>query len=909
MSKNALAGPRLLGGAVHSIVAPGLHAVEELLRLRRRERLDVRLEPLVREVLEPVEADHLAVAASSRVRLDDQIGGAARGVEGDVLVQGVELHAAVGQRHQLAAAARAVLRGEQEPRHSRGRLVDYRQLAEAAGVPEPRDGRKLRVHLQPGGAAGEEQVGQAGLRGDGPVDQEGVVDQDALRTPFDREPGRGRVAAHQRRFEPEVADDLQVGCDAAVGVEGACCRRAANGELRDVRRGGVQRAGRRHRHVPVQADASVGEAGQQRPVFLADGHQGVLDLEVARCALQLGRLHEGGGGEAVDRQIGGGGDAAAVLQGGDAAVDGRDVRLQGAHAAVDGRDRAPQAVEICDEGIAPVRLAFGPAVAADLERAAVAQDGLAGERGLAQDVPDHHRSELCLDQVEDPASFGARGVGKVAGVQGTQIIGAQEAPVRFRFGPAIAPEPQCGLVAEDGVALEGRFQEQVPYDSGGKLLLDQVEDVAAFRARRAHEVAGVRGGLVQEAGDGVVDLRLGSPRRPVLGEGRCQQRIQLGAGVEQGIGLGRGVIIGKIHVPQGICDLLIDFGPGVEIQQSRDDFAIDLAAVVVAGQGRGDGRGHRAARGVVGQLASHVGRDLRLVPVGHQGRGDEGQHLRLVLELGQVQGVDGGGDRCARLRLREGLAAGVTVRLDEDRVVQVLEAGGQGAGHGQVAQHVAAPQQVERGPAGPGLAVAQRDGRQRRRDGCVPLGRSPVGRQRRRDCGVRLSGVVKTRKGCRDGGVSLGRRFEGHQRIGDGLGHLSRGAVIGQLGVGVGLALVDGRHHSDGDFGSREVIGEGRGDGVIRSLGAVRIAAEAQGPVVVGELDAQGARCVEVADLVGAGQQVPGHVADPSGGVDQIGGASEGGDLRQDPVDGGLQGDLEVAEVSCRGEGPGVLEG
>ena len=84
---------------------------------------------------------------------------------------------------------------------------------------------------------------------------------------------------------------------------------------------------------------------------------------------------------------------------------------------------------------------------------------------------------------------------------------------------------------------------------------------------------------------------------------------------------------------------------------------------------------------------------------------------------------------------------------------------------------------------------------------------------------------------------------------------------------------------------------------------------EAQGPVVVGELDAQGARGVQVADLIGAGQQVPGHVADPGGGVDQVGGAAQGGDLRQDAVDGGLQGDLQVAEVPCRGEGPGVLEG
>ena len=178
-------------------------------------------------------------------------------------------------------------------------------------------------------------VDEAGLRGHGPVGQEGVVDQDALRTPFDREPGRSRVAAHQRRFEAEVADGLQVGGDAAVGAEGARGGRAAHGELGDVRRGGVQGAGRRHRHVPFEADTSVGEAGQQRAVFLADGHQGVLDLEISRRALQLGRLHEAGGGEAVDGQIGGGGDAAAVLQGGDAAVDGANLRLQGAHAAVD----------------------------------------------------------------------------------------------------------------------------------------------------------------------------------------------------------------------------------------------------------------------------------------------------------------------------------------------------------------------------------------------------------------------------------------------------------------------------------------------------------------------------------------------------------------------------------------------
>ena len=291
----------LILAPLDAVVDPGLHGVEGLLELLLREVPDVRLECLVREVHEAVAEDHLAVAASPRVGFHGQISDAAGGVERDELVQGVELHAAVGQRHQLAPAprGRVVLRGEEDARHSRGRLVDDRQLTEAAGVPEPRDRGKLGVHLQPRGAAGEEQVGEAGLRGDGPVDQEGVVDQDALTTPFDREPGRGRVAAHQRCFDAEVADDLQVGGD-AVGAEGARGRRAAHGELGDVRRGGVEGAGRRHRHVSVQADASVGEAGQQRAVFLADRHQGVLDLEVARRALQLGRLHEGGGREAVE---------------------------------------------------------------------------------------------------------------------------------------------------------------------------------------------------------------------------------------------------------------------------------------------------------------------------------------------------------------------------------------------------------------------------------------------------------------------------------------------------------------------------------------------------------------------------------------------------------------------------------
>ena len=114
-----------------------------------------------------------------------------------------------------------------------------------------------------------------------------------------------------------------------------------------------------------------------------------------------------------------------------------------------------------------------------------------------------------------------------------------------------------------------------------------------------------------------------------------------------GLRLGLREVARQVHVPQSVGDLLIDFGPGVEVQQGRDDLGVDLAAVVVARQSRADGRGHRAVRGVVTELARHVGRDFRLVPVGHQLAGDEGQYLRLGPVLGQVEGVDG-----ARLQLR-----------------------------------------------------------------------------------------------------------------------------------------------------------------------------------------------------------------------------------------------------------------
>ena len=545
-------------GSADAVVVLRFHFIEEPLDVLLRHAPDVRLEPPVRGVQVAVAEDHLAVAASPRVGFHGQIGDAAGGVQRDELVQGVELHAAVGQRHQFASAprGRVVLRGEEEARHSRGRLVDDGELAEAAGVPEPRDRGKLRVHLQPRGAAGEEQVGQAGLRGDGPVDKEGVVDQDALRTPFDREPGRGRVAAHQRRFEPEVADDLQVGGDAAVGVEGACCRRAAHGELRDVRRGGVQGAGRRHRDVPVEADASVGEAGQQRAVFLADRYQGVLDLEIAGRALQLGRLHEAGGGEAVDRQIGGGGDAAAVLQGGDAAVDGADVRLHDAHAAVDGRDRAAEGVEGRHQRVAAVALGLAPTIRLDLDDAEVAQDPPPGEGRPEEQAAYELGRELLLDEVEEAVALGHRRVAsEVPGVERREVAAAQVAPVRFRLRIGVAGELERG-VREDGGGRQGRpGQERL--DHGGS-------DVGAHQGLEARvgadrEVARVCLRLGQEAraGDGVVDLGLGAPRCPILGERGRELGIEFGPSIRQqlvghvALRFGLCVVIAQIHVPAG----------------------------------------------------------------------------------------------------------------------------------------------------------------------------------------------------------------------------------------------------------------------------------------------------------------------------------------------------------------------
>ena len=196
--------------------------------------------------------------------------------------------------------------------------------------------------------------------------------------------------------------------------------------------------------------------------------------------------------------------------------------------------------------------------------------------------------------MEKAVALGHRRIpSEVPGVERREVAAAQVPPVRLRFRIGVAGELERGF-REDGGGRQGRLGQE-GLDLGRR-------DVGAHQGLEApvgadREVARVRLRLGQEAraGDGVVDLRLGPPRRPVLREGGRELGVQLRAGVEQRIGLGRGVIGREVHVAQGICNLLIHFGPRVEVEQRGDDLGIDLAAVVVAGQGRGDGPGHRAA--------------------------------------------------------------------------------------------------------------------------------------------------------------------------------------------------------------------------------------------------------------------------------------------------------------------------
>ena len=300
-----------------------------------------------------------------------------------------------------------------------------------------------------------------------------------------------------------------------------------------------------------------------------------------------------------------------------------------------------------------------------------------------------------------------------------------------------------------------------------------------------------------------------APGGPVLGQGRRQHRVQLRARVirEELVGhvalrFGGGVVGRQIHAARdGVGDGLVRLGPRVEIEEGGDDVVVDLAAVVVGGQHRGDGRAHGAVRRVIRELAGHEARHLALVPVGHQLAGDERQHLGLGPVLGQVERVEG---------RRDGSSV---IGFDEDRVVEVLEGGGERPGHGQIPE--GAPEQVERRPAGPGLAVAQGDGDQRRRDGRLNLGDGPKERQidggeprRYGSVGLRRGVVGRERRGNR--GVPLDDGPVAHQGVRDGLIHRGGVAVVQELGVRVVLGLRDAGHEVEGDLGLREIVGQAR---------------------------------------------------------------------------------------------------
>ena len=140
--------------------------------------------------------------------------------------------------------------------------------------------------------------------------------------------------------------------------------------------------------------------------------------------------------------------------------------------------------------------------------------------------------ELVLDEVEEAVALGHRRVpSKVPCVERREAAAAQVPPVRLRLGVGVAGELERG-VREDGGGRQGR-----PGQEGLHL---RRRDVGAHQGLEApvgadQEVppVGLRLGEEARAGDGIVDLRLGSPRRPVLGERGCELGIQLGPRVER----------------------------------------------------------------------------------------------------------------------------------------------------------------------------------------------------------------------------------------------------------------------------------------------------------------------------------------------------------------------------------------
>ena len=135
--------------------------------------------------------------------------------------------------------------------------------------------------------------------------------------------------------------------------------------------------------------------------------------------------------------------------------------------------------------------------------------------------------ELLLDEVEDAVALGNRRVPrKVPGVERREVVAAQVAPVRFRLGVRVAGQLERG-VREDGVDRQGRPRQE-RLDHGRRHVGARHGLEACVGADR--EVARVCQRLGQEtrAGDGVVDLGLGSRAGPVLGERGRELGVEFG---------------------------------------------------------------------------------------------------------------------------------------------------------------------------------------------------------------------------------------------------------------------------------------------------------------------------------------------------------------------------------------------
>ena len=205
----------------------------------------------------------------------------------------------------------------------------------------------------------------------------------------------------------------------------------------------------------VHADASVGEAGQQRAVSLRTVTRAfwIWRSPAALCSWGVSTKVVAVRLLTVRSAVGA---TPPLFSSGDAAVDGADVRLQGAHAAVDGRDRASERVEGGHQGVAAVALRLAPAVRLDLDDAAVAQDGPPGEGRPEEQASYEAGRELLLDQVEEAVALGHRGVPhKIPGVERREAAVAQVPPVRLRLGVGVAGELERGF-SEDGGGRQGR---------------------------------------------------------------------------------------------------------------------------------------------------------------------------------------------------------------------------------------------------------------------------------------------------------------------------------------------------------------------------------------------------------------------------------------------------------------------